>query len=92
MKGYGNYNMSGKYDPFGEDADLDLGQYDETTTTNAEYYDPFEESIAGFDAQLAKLTPGTEAYNLIYSQKVAMETLQTQRPEGPKRQFKRFGK
>ena len=42
--------MAGKYDPFGEDADLDLGQYDETTTTNAEYYDPFEESIAGFDA------------------------------------------
>ena len=91
MKGYGNYNMSGKYDPFGDDADLDFGQNDKPTTTS-EYYDPFEESIAGFDAQLEKLTPGTEAYNLIYSQKVAMETLQTQRPEGPKRQFKRFGK
>jgi len=80
--------MAGKYDPFGEDADLDLGQYNEPTTTN-EYYDPFEESIAGFDAQLAKLTPGTEAYNLVYSQKVAMETLQAHRPEGPKRKFKR---
>jgi len=47
MKGYGNYNMAGKYDPFGDDADLDLGQNDQTIS---EYYDPFEESIAGFDA------------------------------------------
>ena len=92
MKGYGNYNMAGKYDPFGDDADLDLGQYNETTTTNAEYYDPFEESIAGFDAQLEKLTPGTEEYNRVYSQKAAIEALKPYRPEGPKRMFKRFGK
>jgi len=57
--------------------------------STAEYYDPFEESIAGFDAELAKLTPGTEAYNQVYSQKVAMETLQSQRPVGLKRKFKR---
>ena len=73
MKGYGEYNMAGKYDPFGEDADLDFGQNDQTTS---EYYDPFEESIAGFDAQLEKLTPGTEEYNLVYSQKAAIEALQ----------------
>jgi len=89
MKGYGKYNMAGKYDLFGEDADLDFGQNDQTTS---EYYDPFKESIAGFDAQLEKLTPGTEEYNLVYSQKAAIEALQTQRPVGPKRQFKRPGK
>ena len=71
--------MSGNYDPFGKDADLDLGQYQ----------DPFDASIAEFDAQLAPLTPSTEAYNHVYSQKVAMETLQSQRPVGLKRKFKR---
>ena len=92
MKGYGNYNMSGKYDPFGEDADLDFGQYDETPTTNAEYYDPYEESIAGFAAELAKLTPGTKEYTEVYGLKVAMEALKAHRPEGPKRMYKRQSK
>jgi len=67
-----------------DDLDVGLG-----VGSTAEYYDPFDESIAGFDAQLAQLTPGTEAYNQVYSLKVAMETLQSQRPEGPKRKFKR---
>ena len=66
-----------------DDLDFGLG-----LGSTADYYDPFEESIAGFDAQLEKLTPGTEAYNQVYSQKIAMEALQTQRPEGPKRKFK----
>jgi len=57
--------------------------------STAEYYDPFEFGIAGYDAELANLAPSTEAYNQVYSQKVAMETLQSQRSVGPKRKFKR---
>lgn len=67
-----------------DDLDVGLG-----VGSTAEYYDPFEESIAGFDAELAKLTPGTEAYNQVYSQKMAMEALKPHRPAGPKRLFKR---
>jgi len=60
--------------------------------STSEYYDTFEESIAGFDAQLEKFIPGTEEYSLVYSQKAAKEALQSQRFTGPKRMYKRHGK
>lgn len=70
--------MSGEFDPFGEDADLDFGQNDEVV-------DQYALTIEAFDQQLARLKPGTPEYEDVFNQKSTAEGLQALSPIPPRR-------